>query len=297
MMDLYRQCNFMWKWRNLAYYLTDPKAHEFDSDERNFHIEDGCGEGMITKVETEWEVQRDKVTLTGDCVKAPAPCQLITTTVTIPTSNAPALQITTERNPESTTSIFQNSTNPTSSLTNSTDQSRSASKTAFTDQSAGTTSSKVVSETATKYTITRSGTTPEATLTSTEINTGSTTSTASTMSPELRTTDAIAQTQSSSSTALSGRFHTTNVPSSEKPNSTSNQLNSNKDTSNHASQAVTATETTEATTLSVTITRASRTEQGKIQRGTRPSNSSLSGSGVLLLYKHRLSIEKSIYRS
>ena len=68
-MDIYQQCDFKWKWRNLALDSNDGRAYEFDRDERTFHIGEGCGEGMLTKVETEWEVGRGKVT--GDCVSAP----------------------------------------------------------------------------------------------------------------------------------------------------------------------------------------------------------------------------------
>ena len=68
-MDIYQQCDFKWKWRNLALDSNDGRAYEFDRDERTFHIGEGCVEGMLTKVETEWEVGRGKVTV--DCVSAP----------------------------------------------------------------------------------------------------------------------------------------------------------------------------------------------------------------------------------
>ena len=310
-MDIYEHCDFKWKWRNLAYDENDPKAHEFDNDERTFNIGAGCGEGMITKVETEWEKHRDKVI--GKCVRAPP--QIIKTTELTSSITYPR-QITTENQQPERTTIFQTRTNTTTASTDST-----ASTTSFTDQSAGSPPSEVVSETATKDITASTRTSPGATLTSTAgltvtqlsttfnpasisslfipqstpstipvtttKNTENTTSKAFTMTPELQTTDAITQIPSSSST----------VSSSGKPNSMSNQPNSNINTSNHPSHAVTATETNEATTLTVTTSRASQTEQGKIQRSTRPSNSSLSGSGVLLLYKKSTVYQNLIYHS
>ena len=65
---IYQHCDFKWKWRNVAFNGNDARAYEFDSEQRTFHIGASCGEGMITKVATEWDIKRGKVT--GDCVSA-----------------------------------------------------------------------------------------------------------------------------------------------------------------------------------------------------------------------------------
>ena len=313
-MNIYENCDFKWRWRNLAFDSNSNRAYEFENGVRTFHIGAGCGQGMITKVETEWDIKRGK--FTGDCVSAPAPRKPVMTIETNPTLTYPQ-QTTTENPLESTTSIFQSITNPAISLTDSTDQSHSTNTTASTDQSTGSPPTEVVSEAATKVITASTGTTTVVTLTSTAtvtqlsttfnpasisfsfmpksmqstipatttINTKSTTSTASTMSPELQTTSAITQLPSSNPAAFSESILTSTV-SSGKPNSTSNHPIGSKNISNPALQPVTATEINEATTLTVTNTRASQPEQGKIQSSTRPSNSSLSGLGVLLLDKH-----------
>ena len=82
-MDIYEHCDFKWKWRNLAFDSNGGRAYEFGSDERTFYIGAGCGEGMITQVETEWEVYRDKVT--GDCV-SDVPAQTVNTEPTLPST-------------------------------------------------------------------------------------------------------------------------------------------------------------------------------------------------------------------
>ena len=84
-MNIYENCDFKWKWRNLAYDGNDGRAHEFHIDARTLHIGEGCCEGMITKVETEWDIKRGKVT--GDCVSAPdVPAQKMNTELTLPST-------------------------------------------------------------------------------------------------------------------------------------------------------------------------------------------------------------------
>ena len=163
-MDIYEHCDFKWKWRNLAYDENDPKAHEFDSDKRTFHIGAGCGEGMITKVETEWEVRRDNVI--GDCVTAPAPPQIIKTTELTSSITYPRQTTRENQQPERTTT-FQTSTNTTTAHRPTASTDSTASATAFTNLPTSTNPSKITSETSTNETTARTGTTPEATLTST----------------------------------------------------------------------------------------------------------------------------------
>ena len=91
-MNVYQNCDFTWRWHNLEYENSDARAHEFNRSSRELSVQRECDDALIAKVETEWEIKRDKVT--GDCVSAPAP-PIITTTETTPTSTAPAIRATT----------------------------------------------------------------------------------------------------------------------------------------------------------------------------------------------------------
>ena len=89
-MNVYQNCDFNWRWQNMEYDDSDAGAHEFNR--RTIRVQRECGDGLITKVETEWDIHTDRVT--GDCVSVPAP-PIIKVTETTPTSTAQAIRATT----------------------------------------------------------------------------------------------------------------------------------------------------------------------------------------------------------
>ena len=260
-MNVYQKCDFKWRWHNLEYDDSDARAHEFNRSSRELSIQEECDDSLITKVETEWDIKRDKVT--GDCVSAPAP-SIITTTETTPTSTPSASRATTANDPQT---IPSDTTLPTTIGFSSSKAISMKEKTPGPSQS---TSEPAKDISATKIT---EGT--ESTTSGTSTNLPNT--------PARQTTDdriSVESATPSLPTDSTGR-HTQN-----SYGSTDNVTQTIHMTSGEASQV--SVSTTELTVLVTNISSA-HTRPTEIRGSTRPSNNSQLESGLLQVVKLDLS--------